>query len=110
LDESSTFEELHAWINDLHSYATPNAAVLLVGNKADRVDARNITAAEAESFAQRHGIAYLEASALDGRNIAEAFYRLTKEIRDRVRKGDIKGDFEIAKPPLIMERKESCGC
>jgi small GTP-binding protein len=110
VDDSSTFEELHAWINDLHSYASPNAAVLLVGNKADRVDARSVTAGEAESFAQRHGIAYLEASALDGRNVAEAFYRLAKEIRDRIRRGEIQGDFEVAKPPVISQEAPGCAC
>jgi small GTP-binding protein len=111
LNDADSFEELGKWINDLHSFASPNAAVLLVGNKSDRVDARQVTAAEAEAFAERHGIAYLEASALDGRNISEAFLRLTKEIRDRVKRGEIKGDFESPKPPQIQtDTASDCFC
>jgi small GTP-binding protein len=99
LDDVSSFEELNSWINDLLSFASPNAAILLVGNKADLVDDRKVTATEAEQFAARHGFAYLEASALDGRNVAEAFLRLATDIRDRVRRGDIKGDFKPARLP-----------
>jgi small GTP-binding protein len=110
LNDSDSFEDLHNWINDLHTYASPNTAVLLVGNKADMVDARQVTAAEAESFAQRHAISYLETSALDGRNVAESFCRLTREIRDRVRRGEIKGEFETPKAPEVATETTSCPC
>jgi small GTP-binding protein len=108
LDDTSSFEELSSWLGDLLSFASPNAAILLVGNKADLVDTRRITAAEAEQFAERHGFAYIEASALDGRNVAEAFLRLATDIRDMVRRGDIKSDFKVAKAPPVQSG--SCSC
>jgi hypothetical protein len=54
---------------------------------------------------------YLETSARDSRNAAEAFLRFTKEIRDRVKRGEIKDDCESPKPlPIEAERVEDCVC
>lgn len=107
LDSSDSFEELHSWMNDLHELAVPNAAILLVGNKSD-ISGRQVSAPEAESFAERHGVAYIETSALDGTNIHESFLRLTREIRERVRKGDIQGDFQATAAPKVNNNGDLC--
>jgi small GTP-binding protein len=110
LDSSESFEELTNWLADLQQYATPNAAILMVGNKSDLTSARKITAAEAESFAHSHHLTYLETSALDGTNINESFFRLAKAIRDKVRRGEILGDFQAPKAPQISDDDLSCPC
>lgn len=107
LDSSDSFEELHAWMSDLHELAVPNAAILLVGNKSDIPD-RQISAQEAESFAERHGVSYLETSALDGTNIHESFLRLTREIREKVKRGLIQGDFQTTAAPKLNSNSDSC--
>jgi small GTP-binding protein len=110
LNDADSFEDLNTWIHDIHQYAAPNAAVLVVGNKADIVESRQVTASEAESFAQRHGTTYLETSALDGTNISESFLRLTRVIRDRILRGEIQGDFHTPKAPAVAAQGSDCPC
>ena len=79
INDNDSFNDLEAWINDLHQLAAQNAAILLVGNKSD-LDDRRVTESEAQSFADRHGIEYLEASAKTGENIALLFRALIKTV------------------------------
>jgi small GTP-binding protein len=88
LVDRQSFDDLDAWLNDLQVLCSANAAILLVGNKSDRVD-RVIPASEAKSFAERHGLECFETSALNAANVKETFVRLASSIHDRVKVGEI---------------------
>jgi small GTP-binding protein len=75
INESSTFEDVSMWLNEIRSLCDPTAVVILVGNKADLSESRAVTMAEAEKFAQHHHITYIETSAKSGENVREAFLR-----------------------------------
>jgi small GTP-binding protein len=89
LTDHRSFEELGEWLSDAHQYCEPNAVITLIGNKTDLVEQRSVTPAEAQTFATMHQMAYLEACALSGDNVAEAFRRATKSVHDRARSGMI---------------------
>ncbi|OHT04626.1 Ras family protein [Tritrichomonas foetus] len=117
LNNADSFNELESWLNDLHTLAAPNAAVVLIGNKSDLVDDRAITESEAQSFADRHAMTYIETSAREGTNISEAFLRLAKSINDKVKKGEIKGQFQPPTAPAVPlstnpdpNPKQTCKC
>ena len=42
LTSSRSFEHLQNWFRELHSYGEPNSNVLLVGNKSDLVEDREV--------------------------------------------------------------------
>ena len=46
---------------------------MLVGNKTDLEDKREVSKAEGEEFAQKYQLAFMETSALDGNNVATSF-------------------------------------
>jgi GTPase SAR1 family protein len=95
--------------------ASPNAVILLVGNKMDIDHDRQITEEQANEFAQRHNMEYAESSAKLGEGIRELFVRLTAKILERVRTGEIP---EVAPalttPPVSMTapdtKNEGCPC
>jgi len=93
LNDSQSFQDLDSWLNDLHALSTPNAVILLVGNKSDITD-RVVTTAEAEAFAKRHNLEYLETSAKGNVNINDSFIRLARDINEKVKKGELKGSFQ----------------
>lgn len=95
LTQRTSFEELNMWINDLNTLCAPNAYIILVGNKKDLVDDRQIVESEAQEFAKRYNLIYLETSAKDGTNVSEAFVRLGTGILRQIKEGEIK----IIKPP-----------
>lgn len=85
----SSFDQLTDWLNDLQSLCTPNAYILLVGNKADLEAQRQVGAQQIKEFADRHRLEAIETSAQSGKNIKEAFTRLALEVTTRVNNGTI---------------------
>ena len=108
-----SFDGLDTWLNDLHTFGSPNAIVLLVSNKIDIAAERTVTQAEAEDFAKRHGIEYLETSAKDGSNIEEVFIRLAQSIVDAVNEGNIRAPANFGKkqePEAAVTQKPASRC
>ncbi|KAL0321078.1 UNVERIFIED_CONTAM: Ras-related protein RABA5a [Sesamum radiatum] len=57
-----------------------NVVTILVGNKSDLKDAREVTTAEGKALAEAQGLFFIETSALDSSNVSAAFQTVVKEI------------------------------
>lgn len=57
-----------------------NTQILLVGNKADLEDEREVPTEEAISFSREHGLNFLETSAKMGSNVDRAFQIVLDDI------------------------------
>lgn len=90
ITNSESFEELSSWLNDLHTFACPNAYILLVANKVDLEQHRQVGQEEVKSYAQTHQLEVIETSAASGQNISAAFSRLAMEVLTRVKSGALK--------------------
>jgi len=114
-DSRETFLALQTWLADCRALASPDIVILLVGNKSDiskpssslTTDLRSfagynggeiggfpgrereVSVEEAGRWASREGIGFLEASALDGSNVEEAFMRCARQILTKVELGMI---------------------
>ena len=66
-----SFEDLNMWIDDINN-ATDKVSIILFGNKCD-LQNRKISKEEAEKFAKKNNIPYIETSAKLKLNINEAF-------------------------------------
>merc|ERR1712151_402486 len=75
-----TFEDLERWLMELRDHADPNIVIMLVGNKGDLRHLRAVGQDEALAFAEKHGLACIETSALESTNVETAFMRLLTEI------------------------------
>ncbi|XP_055827732.1 ras-related protein RABA5a-like [Solanum dulcamara] len=75
-----TFENIGRWLNELQTHSDMNVVTILVGNKSDLKDAREVTTAEGKSLAEAQGLFFIETSALDSSNVAVAFQTVVKEI------------------------------
>lgn len=62
------------------AHSDMNVVTILVGNKSDLKDAREVTTAEGKSLAEAQGLFFIETSALDSSNVAVAFQTVLKEI------------------------------
>lgn len=57
-----------------------NVVTILVGNKTDLKDAREVSTEEGKALAEEQGLFFMETSALDSSNVAAAFQTVVKEI------------------------------
>ncbi|XP_055946643.1 ras-related protein Rab-14-like isoform X2 [Argiope bruennichi] len=75
----STFAELPGWLSLLRA-VNDKASVVIVGNKIDEADLKNVTLTAVKDFAAWHRLDFVEASAKTGENVEEIFQLLTKKI------------------------------
>ena len=80
ITRKSTFENIDNWLIDLRTNADKDILILLIGNKSDLIDNREITEEEARTKAEQYNIAFLETSAKTGDNIDKAFTQLIEEV------------------------------
>jgi len=74
---------------------SPNAYILLVGTQSDlRLNPNNrlVGVFEAQDFAMRQGIDYIETSARTGLNVNEAFEKAAREVIFRVDHGLLEAE------------------
>lgn len=65
---------------------------MLVGNKIDLKDERQVSVQEGKDFAEQNKLIFMETSALDNQNdkIGEAFFRVITDIDNRTSLGQQK--------------------
>ena len=79
LTQKVTFDELDEWIDALNEKCAPNVFKILVGNKGDLIDSREVSDDEISDFARQHNLEYVETSAKTGSNIEQVFARVSQE-------------------------------
>ena len=79
ISNSSTFKSLDKWYNEVKDNVEENAIILLVGNKTDLNNLREVRYEDAQAFAQKRDLVYFETSALASTNVNEAFIYLITE-------------------------------
>jgi len=94
ITKSVSFRNVEKWLQELRQHAFDDIVIMLVGNKSDLKQAREVPTDEAKKFAEKNGLLFMETSALDGENIKEAFYQTVSEIRYRRPATNTKGANE----------------
>ncbi|KAK9944623.1 hypothetical protein M0R45_010183 [Rubus argutus] len=76
----------------MDSHCDTTVARMLVGNKCDLEDIRDVSVEEGKSFAEEHGLFFMETSALDATNVQEAFEVVIREIYKNVSRKVLNSD------------------
>lgn len=87
-----TYNHVPQWLSDARTLASPDLVLILVGNKADLEEDREVTFMEASRFAQENDILFLETSALTGQNVEEVFLKCARTILSKIENGQINPD------------------
>ena len=90
--DKESFEKISFWMNSIKNYAPENVKLILIGNKCDLVNQRQVSVEEGENYAKKFNIKFFESSAKDGTNVNELFFYLANEIyKDDKTKGKDMG-------------------
>ncbi|KAM6910187.1 RAB11a, member RAS oncogene family, like [Xenentodon cancila] len=108
-----TYENAERWLKELQDHADSNIVIMLVGNKSDLRHLRAVPTDEAKGFAEKHGLSFLETSALDSSNVELAFQTILTAIYNIVSQRQMSGrtdsDFSPASNvvPIKVEPTQS---
>ena len=80
ITRKSSFLNIDKWIGELKTNGSEDILIILVGNKTDLEDKREVSTDKNKKKAKQYGIAFCETSALQGKNIEYAFNILIDEI------------------------------
>ncbi|PIM98529.1 GTPase Rab11/YPT3, small G protein superfamily [Handroanthus impetiginosus] len=80
ITRKSTFESVRKWLRELREYASPEMVVVLVGNKSDLGQSREVNLEDGHSLAQLENLSFMETSAKENMNVEEAFLRMITRI------------------------------
>ncbi|CAA7404985.1 unnamed protein product [Spirodela intermedia] len=85
----SSFENVSRWLKELRDHADSNIVIMLIGNKTDLEQLRAVTLEDAQSFAEKEGLSFIETSALAATNVEKAFQIVLGEIYRLVSKKNL---------------------
>ncbi|PHT31270.1 hypothetical protein CQW23_27607 [Capsicum baccatum] len=107
ITKRQTFDHIPRWLEELRSHADKNIVIMLIGNKTDLEDQRAVPTEDAKEFAQKEGLFFLETSALEARNIEDAFLTVLTEIFNIVNKKNLAaGDDQSNGNPASLTGKK----
>jgi len=78
--KQQTYANVTRWLKELRDHADSNIVIMLVGNKSDLKHLRAVTTDEAQHFATENGLSFMETSALEARNVEDAFQSILTDI------------------------------
>ena len=110
-----TFKNIKDWIDDVRAQSPKNIFIMLVGNKNDLNDKRQVSYEKGLEFANSNNINFIETSAKTGENVENVFFNCTIEIAKKIKNNeyDLSDDScgikvgEIINPKNIINDKKT---
>jgi len=81
---------------EIDRYASENVCKLLVGNKSDLANKRQVEFETAKGFADELNIPFLETSAKNATNVEQAFLTMAAQIKNKMQSQPVREN----KPPV----------
>ncbi|XP_050983552.1 ras-related protein Rab-41 isoform X4 [Labeo rohita] len=110
----NSFQQTSKWIDDVRTERGSDVIIMLVGNKTDLADKRQVSVEAAEKKAKELGVMYIETSAKAGYNVKQLFRRVAAALpgmdsTPEKSKEDMI-DIKLEKPPELPVTESSCSC
>ncbi|KAK7837057.1 ras-related protein raba4d [Quercus suber] len=80
MTKHQSFDHMTRWLEELRGHADKNIIIMLIGNKCDLGSLRAVPTEDAQEFAQRENLFFIETSALEATNVETAFFTIVTEI------------------------------
>ncbi|XP_054614955.1 ras-related protein Rab-26-like isoform X2 [Dunckerocampus dactyliophorus] len=103
----ASFDNIQAWLTEIHEYAQQDVVLMLLGNKADATHERVVKREDGERLAKEFGVPFMETSARSGLNVDLAFTAVAKELKHRSAK-DPSENFKLQE--YVSKEVQSAGC
>ena len=88
----TTFENVSRWLKELRDHADSNIVIMLIGNKTDLKHLRAVATEDAQGYAEKEGLSFIETSALEATNVEKSFQTILAEIYRIISKKSLSSD------------------
>ena len=78
ISDINSFEHVKSWMNDIDKFAKEGVFKILVGNKSDLIEQRQVSKERGKQLADSYGIPFIETSAKNNENIEKLFIDSTR--------------------------------
>jgi len=114
ITNANSFHQTSKWIDDVRTERGSDVIIMLVGNKTDLADKRQVSTEEGEHKAKELNVMFIETSAKAGYNVKQLFRRIASALPgvDVEKSLDAKTVVEVGpiKPRQIVTDEGSCWC
>ena len=112
IESKESFNNLDNWLHQLNNVSDiSKTPIILVGNKSDLKDLREVDYEEGEDYAKEHDFHFFETSAKTGENVKEAFDYIFELLYKKLEE-EITGKKGYVKQVLVIknnkEKKQKC--
>ena len=87
ITEEDTFHHVESWINECKKVCPETILFVLIGNKSDLEEKRDISYDQGSKLAQKHNMLFFETSAKNGDNIQTIFKESVEYINNNIKEG-----------------------
>ncbi|XP_068169643.1 ras-related protein Rab-8B-like [Antennarius striatus] len=102
-----SFENIKNWIRNIEEHASSDVEKIILGNKCDMTDRRQVSKDRGEKLAIDYGIKFLETSAKSSLNVEEAFYTMGRDILHNLSSKTTDNSAGGSGKPLKITEKKS---
>ena len=94
ITKRESFENVQSWIQDCRNQSPKTIIMILVGNKNDLENERDVSFDEGEQFAKNNNMIFYETSAKTGKNVNEIFENTVNNISKKIEENyyDLEND------------------
>ena len=79
-----SFENVQNWLQDVHDQSPKTVLIILIGNKIDLENKRDVSYDEGKEYAIKNGLIFMETSAKTGEGVEEIFKQSAEEIDQKI--------------------------
>ena len=84
ISNRNSFNNVSNWIEDCRNNSSEKIFMVLIGNKSDLADKRQVSTEEGRELAEKYEMKFYETSAKTGENVNEIFYDSMEEIANKL--------------------------
>ncbi|MBA0844539.1 hypothetical protein Goarm_005829 [Gossypium armourianum] len=115
----SSFDSIKRWLDELSTHCDTTVARMVVGNKCDLENIRDVSVEEGKSLAEEEDLFFMETSALESTNVQTAFEVVIREIYNNVSRKALnseayKAELSVNRVTLVKDgantSKEGFSC
>ena len=84
ISSRDSFNNVSTWVEDCKNQSPKTIFMVLVGNKSDLNDKRQVNTEEGQELAEKYGMLFFETSAKSGENVENVFVKSAEEIARKI--------------------------